>query len=82
MWAFAVPLIVFITVVGPVWVVFHYITVWKRMKTAQRAQSPEQTAHEKELVAGLKKRAERLEGRVETLERLLDAEVVEWRNRI
>jgi len=82
MWAIAVPLIVFITVVGPVWVVFHYITVWKREKAMQRTQSPAQTAHEKEIVAGLKKRAERLESRVETLERLLDAEVVEWRNRI
>jgi phage shock protein B len=82
MWAIAVPLIVLITVVGPVWVVFHYITVWKRMKAEQRAQSPEQIAREQEMVAGLKKRAEKLESRVETLERLLDAEVAEWRNRI
>lgn len=82
MWAIAVPLIVFLVVVGPVWVVFHYITVWKRMKAAQRTQSPEQTAQEKEIVAGLTQRAKRLESRVETLERLLDAEVVEWRNRI
>ncbi|WP_336231955.1 envelope stress response membrane protein PspB [Thalassospira sp. CH_XMU1458] len=82
MWAIAVPLIVLIAVVGPVWVVFHYITVWKRLKAEQRPQSPEQTAREKEMVAGLKKRAERLESRVETLERLLDAEVAEWRNRI
>jgi|TARA_Y100001934_G_C11819835_1_gene525646 phage shock protein B len=82
MWAIAVPLIVFVAVVGPVWVVFHYITVWKRMKAAQRAQNPEQTARDQEMVAGLKKRAEKLESRVETLERLLDAEVAEWRNRI
>ncbi|WP_338186670.1 envelope stress response membrane protein PspB [Thalassospira tepidiphila] len=82
MWAIAVPLIVLITVVGPVWVVFHYITVWKRMKAEKRPQSPEQTAREKEAVAGLKQRAKRLETRVETLERLLDAEVAEWRNRI
>jgi phage shock protein B len=39
-------------------------------------------AKEKEIVATLKGRAERLENRVETLERLLDAEVAEWRNRI
>jgi phage shock protein B len=82
MWPIAVPLIVFVAVVGPVWVVFHYITVWKRMKAEQRTQSPEQATHEKEVVVGLKKRAERLESRVETLERLLDAEVAEWRNRI
>ncbi|MCC9620934.1 envelope stress response membrane protein PspB [Thalassospira sp. MA62] len=82
MWAIAVPLIVFVAVVGPVWVVFHYITVWKRMKAEQRSQTPEQTARDKEIVAQLKGRAERLEQRVETLERLLDAEVAQWRNRI
>jgi phage shock protein B len=82
MWAIAVPLIVLIAVVGPVWVVFHYITVWKRMKAEQRPQSPEQTARERQAVADLKQRAKRLESRVETLERLLDAEVAEWRNRI
>ena len=82
MWAIAVPLIVFLVIVGPVWVVFHYITVWKRMKAEQRMQNPEQAAREQEAVAGLKKRAARLENRVETLERLLDAEVVEWRSRI
>jgi len=82
MWAIAVPLIVFVVVVGPVWVVFHYITLWKRMKAEQQKSSPEQVTKEKEIVATLKGRAERLENRVETLERLLDAEVAEWRNRI
>ncbi|KZB52655.1 envelope stress response membrane protein PspB [Thalassospira xiamenensis] len=82
MWAIAVPLIVFVVVVGPVWVVFHYITLWKRMKAEQQKSSPEHVAKEKEIVAMLKGRAERLENRVETLERLLDAEVAEWRNRI
>ncbi|KZB65698.1 phage shock protein B [Thalassospira lucentensis] len=82
MWAIAVPLIVFVVVVGPVWVVFHYITLWKRMKAEQQKSSPEQVAKEKEIVAMLKGRAERLENRVEILERLLDAEVAEWRNRI
>ena len=82
MWAIAVPLIVFVVVVGPVWVVFHYITLWNRMKAEQQKSSPEQVAKEKEIVATLKGRAERLENRVETLERLLDAEVAEWRNRI
>ncbi|WP_404422945.1 envelope stress response membrane protein PspB [Thalassospira australica] len=82
MWAIAIPLIVFISVVGPVWVVFHYITVWKRMKADQRKTDPAELAREKEAVSALKGRAERLENRIETLERLLDAEVVEWRNRI
>ena len=82
MWAIAVAIIVYVVVVGPVWVVFHYITLWKRMKAEQQKTSPEQVAKEKEIVAMLKGRAERLENRVETLERLLDAEVAEWRNRI
>jgi phage shock protein B len=82
MWVFVVPLIVFISVVGPIWVVFHYVTVWKRMKAERREVSPEQQAEQREMVGTLKRRAEKLERRIETLETLLDAEVAEWRNRI
>ncbi|MFH1806555.1 MAG: envelope stress response membrane protein PspB [Pseudomonadota bacterium] len=82
MWAFVVPLIVFVVVVGPIWVVFYYITVWKRMKAERPQMSADDDARFREAVSSLKRRAEGLENRVETLERLLDAEVAEWRNRI
>ncbi|WP_339777097.1 envelope stress response membrane protein PspB [uncultured Thalassospira sp.] len=82
MWVFAVPLIVFISIVGPIWVVFHYITVWKRMKADHQSVPPVEIQQHKEAMARLKLQAERLEGRVATLESLLDAEVAEWRNRI
>ncbi|MDC7232964.1 phage-shock protein [Thalassospira profundimaris] len=82
MWAIAVPLIVFISIVGPVWVVFHYITVWKRMKAERQNVPPVESQEHKQALAHLKQRAERLENRIATLESLLDAEVAEWRNRI
>ncbi len=82
MWAIAVPLIVFICIVGPVWVVFHYITVWKRMKAENQSVPPAESREHKEALVRLKQRAERLESRIATLESLLDAEVAEWRNRI
>ncbi|OSQ40646.1 envelope stress response membrane protein PspB [Thalassospira mesophila] len=82
MWVFAVPLIVFISIVGPIWVVFHYITVWKRMKADRQPAPTAESQQHKETMARLKLQAERLEGRVATLESLLDAEVAEWRNRI
>lgn len=82
MWAIAVPLIVFISVVGPFWVIFHYITVWKRMKAERQNIPPAESQEHKEALARLKQRAERLESRIATLESLLDAEVAEWRNRI
>ncbi|AUG54349.1 envelope stress response membrane protein PspB [Thalassospira marina] len=82
MWVIAVPLIVFISVVGPFWVIFHYITVWKRMKAEKQNIPSAESQEHKEALARLKQRAERLEGRIATLESLLDAEVAEWRNRI
>lgn len=82
MWI-VVPLgIVFISVVAPVWVVFHYLTVWKRLKAEHRNVSPEQEAERRKLVGTLKRRAEKLEARVETLETLLNAEVPGWRSKI
>ena len=31
-WALAVPGIIFLVVIAPLWIIFHYITVWKRMR--------------------------------------------------
>jgi phage shock protein B len=64
-------LIVLISVLGPIWIVFHY-----RAKANRGAQL---SAGETALVENLGQTAQRLEQRVATLERILDAEVPAWR---
>jgi phage shock protein B len=64
-------LIVLISVLGPIWIVFHY-----RAKANKGAQL---SAGETALVDHLGQTAQRLEQRVAVLERILDAEVPAWR---
>jgi len=64
----------FMVVVAPVWIVFHYITQWR----AQRGL----TAQDERLLAELWEIANRLEGRIQSLERVLDSEAPNWRNKI
>ena len=61
--------------IGPVWLVFYYVDRWKRMNgaTARRLTSEEADA--------LKEVAEKLEARVQALEKLLDEQAVGWRDR-
>ncbi|CAO3416448.1 envelope stress response membrane protein PspB [Azospirillum doebereinerae] len=63
----------FMVVVAPVWIVFHYITQWR----AQRGLS----AQDERLLAELWEIANRLEGRIQSLERVLDSEAPNWRDK-
>jgi phage shock protein B len=65
--------VLFMTVVAPLWIIFHYITKWR----SQRGLS----AQDERLMAELWEIANRLEGRIQTLERVLDAEAPNWRNK-
>ena len=58
-----VPLIVFLVIVAPIWIIAHYTTRWRMAKTL----SPED---EKQLAA-LWQVAERMEERLTNLERIL-----------
>ena len=59
---------------GPLWLVFHYIDRWKRMNVATgKVTSQEADA--------LREAAEKLEMRVDSLEKLLDAQAAGWRDR-
>lgn len=69
-----VPVIIFVSVVLPLWLVFHYITKWKKDKGI----SPQ----DESLLRDLRGLAEKLESRVQAMERILDDEVPEWRQRI
>ena len=70
---FYVPFIVFVAFVLPIWIVFHYITVWKRDKTI--------TPEDESSLGDLRQSAEKLERRIAVLERILDDEIPDWRQR-
>lgn len=67
----SVPAILFMVVVAPLWLIFHYKTMWKNQK--QNGVSDEKSIKEMWDIAL------RLEGRVTNLEKLLDAEAPGWR---
>lgn len=65
--------VLFMVVVAPVWIVFHYVTAWR----SQRGL----TAQDERMLAELWDIANRLEGRIHALERVLDSEAPNWRNK-
>jgi phage shock protein B len=64
-------LIVLISVLGPIWIVFHY--------RAKGQKAGMLSASDAAVVDGLNQTAVRLEQRVAALERILDVEVPAWR---
>lgn len=64
-------LMVFLVFVAPIWVVAHYLTRWRTAKTL--------SAEDEQLLTELWRDAEKLDGRVRNIERILDAETPEWR---
>ncbi len=68
-----VPMIVFLAVVAPIWLMLHYAT----RSSANRSISSKDEA----LLEDLNDSARRLEDRIHTLERILDADSPEWRSR-
>ncbi len=62
-----------LTVVAPIAIIGHYITKWKAMK----AVTPKDEAN----LGTLHGTAERLEKRIEVLERILDDEIPDWRRK-
>ncbi|HYD68564.1 envelope stress response membrane protein PspB [Azospirillum sp.] len=65
--------ILVVTIVLPLWIIFHFISRWR----AQRGLS----AQDERLLAELWDTSNRLEGRIHALERILDAEAPGWRNK-
>lgn len=66
-------IILFLTIVAPLWIVFHYITRWRQSKTM--------TKEDEIILRDLYQTAERMEARVANLERILDAEAPGWRSK-
>lgn len=61
-----VPLILFLVIVAPIWIIAHYITRWRLAKTL----SPE----DEKQFAELWRMAERMDERIDSIERILEAE--------
>lgn len=65
--------ILLIVVVAPVWITMHYITLWKKQGGI--------TAEDQDVLSTLKANSEKLESRLDIMERILDEEVPDWRQR-
>lgn len=70
---FFVPLVLFMVVVLPLWLVLHYITRWRSTKGL--------TAEDEKMLVDIWQSAKRMETRIETLEAILDADSPHWRRR-
>ncbi|RTE87139.1 MULTISPECIES: envelope stress response membrane protein PspB [Gammaproteobacteria] len=70
-WAFTVPLMLFLILVAPIWLILHY----RSKKKISEGLSVEDSARIRELAD----KAEILRDRVRTLEKLLDQENPNWR---
>lgn len=68
------PLIVFMVVVAPLWIIIHYAMRWRSTKTL--------SADDEKILADLWESVPKMEGRIRNLERILDAEVPHWREQL
>lgn len=66
-----IPLIVFITICAPLFIVLHFITKWK--------QSRQISGGDEQMLEDLWLLSQRLEERIESLETILDNESPDWR---
>jgi phage shock protein B len=63
--------LIFLTIVAPIWIIAHYLVRWR----ATRAMSRE----DQRALGELWESVQRIEARIETLEKILDAEAPGWR---
>lgn len=68
-----VVMILFMVVVAPVWIFFHYSTKWKSTKTISN--------EDENILSDLWESAERIENRLNNIERILDVESPDWRKK-
>jgi len=68
----AIPILL-VTVCLPLWIIFHYIT---KMKTS-KGLSPE----DEKMLSEVWESANKMQERINTLERILDVESPDWRRR-
>ncbi len=67
-----VPMVVFLVIVAPIWLILHYAT---RNSASKRLSTKDES-----LLEDLHESARRMEERIQSLERILDADTPEWRS--
>jgi len=65
--------VLFMTIVAPLWIIFHYVTKWR--------QSRGLSAEDERMLGELWESASRMEARILSLEKILDSEAPGWRTR-
>ncbi len=65
-------MMIFLVFVAPIWIIAHYATRWRTAKVL----SPE----DEKMLSELWELAPKLESRINTLERILDAQSPNWRS--
>lgn len=65
--------IVFMAVVAPIWILLHYMTQWKSTKTISN--------EDENILAELWESAEKIESRLNNIERILDTDSPDWRKK-
>ncbi len=65
--------IIFMVVVAPVWIIFHYVTKWRIAKTL--------SVDDEQMLSDLWHSAGKMEDRIRQLEKILDAEAPGWRSK-
>ena len=68
---FFVPMVIFMAVVAPLWILMHYITRWRAAKAL--------SGEDEKLIQEMWQSAEKMEARIVTLEKILDADSPQWR---
>lgn len=69
--AFFIPMVIFLGLVVPLWLLLHYIGQWR----SSRGLSEE----DRDALSAALSEVDRLESRIQTLETILDAEQPHWR---
>ena len=67
------PLVIFLVIVAPLWIIVHYVTRWRSTKML--------SAEDEKMLTELWESVPRMETRIKNLERILDAEVPDWREK-
>ncbi|MDT8408680.1 MAG: envelope stress response membrane protein PspB [Wenzhouxiangellaceae bacterium] len=71
-WLFPI-IVVFLVIVAPLWLILHYAT--------RNSVNKKLTSKDESMLEELHENARRIEERMHNLERILDADSPEWRNK-
>ncbi len=69
--------VLMIVIVAPLWLILHYVTVWRRKHLANAASDV--SADQQDAVRDLDALGRQLEERLDAVESILDSDVPGWR---